>query len=205
MGKVIKLNNKKTVSSKQPEWTPEEIKAKIQPYIDYLNKPVKVYTSKTGSKWSAEEKEQLKQLVFKYTCECYSCTAMAEELKKYFPWRSIGSLLGKISEIRQNCYSELEKFYTVVSYGGVVVRDAECHYDLRTGKVNFGSYFDHRILQIAGLIDGPKTKIIIPGCADTEDKQRWYQEIQDKVLTLFDFQAKKGCKKTFLFLKHQTY
>lgn len=45
MGEIIDIKQKKKINtaSKKPEWTPEEIKAKIQPYADYLNQPNKVY------------------------------------------------------------------------------------------------------------------------------------------------------------------
>ncbi|WP_027623539.1 MULTISPECIES: hypothetical protein [Clostridiaceae] len=152
MAKVINFNKQQKQQSSKPDWTPEEIKTKIQPYVDYLNKPNKVFYSKKGDKWTEEENEQFKRLVFKYTVECYSCTAMAEEFKKYYPWRSNNSILAKISDIRQSCYEELEDFYFKVAYCLPITKDAQMHYS--AGKIEFGSYLQNRMLQMAGLIEG---------------------------------------------------
>lgn len=153
VAKVINLNQRQN-KSKKPDWTPEEIQSKIQPLVDYLNIPNKVFYSRKGDKWTEEENKQMKRLVFQYTCECYSCTAMAEEFKKYFPWRTINSLLSKISDIRQACYEELEDFYFKVAYCLPITKDAQMHYS--AGKIEFGSYLQHRMLQMAGLIPEPE-------------------------------------------------
>jgi hypothetical protein len=152
----ISEHKRKYSKSSKPDWTPEEIKTKIQPLVDYLNTPNKVFYSKKGDRWTEEENEQFKRLVFKYTVECYSCTAMADEIKRFFPWRTASSILSKISDIRQSCYEELEKFYTVINYGDVVVRDAQLHYSSITGKIDFGNYIHYRMLQLAGLLPEPK-------------------------------------------------
>lgn len=194
MSNIIDLKSYKrkrnTVNSKKPNFTPEEIQKKTQPYIDYLNKPNKVFVSKKGDRWTTEENEQFKRLVFKYTVECYSCTAMAEEIKKFFPWRTKSAILRKISEVRQNCYEELENFYTVVNYGGVVVRDAKLHYSPKTG-IQFGCYLHERMLQMAGLIEGPEIK------ENEKSNKKLIERIErgniakQKALDLFKFREKK--------------
>lgn len=193
--KYLRKNNKNQNKSKNPDWTPKEIQAKIQPYIDFLNKPNKVFLSKSGDKWTEEENEQMKKLVFQYTCECYSCTAMAEEFKKYYPWRTTNSILAKISNIRQSCYQELEDFYFKVAYCRVIVKDAQMHYS--AGKVSFGNYLQYRMLQMAGLIPGPEKDEEKDNKIDKMVREG--ELIKERALKLFDFNTKKRLQRSISY------
>lgn len=196
MAKVIDFKNARSkkikVVSSRPDWTPEEIQPKIQPYIDYLNKPAKKFFSKSGDRWTTEEIEQIKQLVFKYTCECYSCTAMADEFKKYYPWRSVDSILSKIAYIRQSCYGELENFYFKVAYCAVAVRDAQMHY--YAGKIEFGCYLQYRILQEAGFIPGPDKNETDKKVEKFNNEYKDDYKIQQAATKIFNLRERKRIK-----------
>lgn len=193
--RFLRENNKNQNRTQKPDWTPKEIQEKIQPYIDFLNKPNKVFLSKKGDKWTEEENEQMKKLVFQYTCECYSCTAMAEEFKKYYPWRSTNSILAKISNIRQTCFDELEDFYLKVAYCSVIVKDAKMHYS--AGKISFGSYLQQRMLQMAGLIPGPEEDKEKDSELDKMIKEA--NIIKEKALMLFKFNEKKRLQRNISY------
>lgn len=190
MAKVINFNKQQKVKSSKPDWTPEEIKSKIQPLVDYLNTPNKVFYSKKGDRWTEEENEQIKKLVFEYTCECYSCTDMAEEFKKYFPWRSINSILAKISNVRQTCFDELEDFYLKVAYCKTIVKDAQMHYS--AGKISFGGYLHHRMLQMAGLI--PDSELSEQENNEIKEKIEEADTLTQIAVNIFNMNKKKRIK-----------
>lgn len=153
MGKVIQFKKRKDNETEfDNEYiTIEEIKAKIKKMIEELNRPFKVFYSKTGERYTQEENEQIKRMVMKLTCQCMSCTYQAKEMKKYWPNRTESSLLAKISEARKKYYNEIEFVYGAVCYGGFVVKNQD-KLKVNLDKINPESYIFRRILELVGLI-----------------------------------------------------
>lgn len=176
---------------KKPGWTPEQIEAKIKPYIEYLNKTPKKFLSKSSEKWTEEENEEFKRLVIKYTVECYTRKDMAEEIHKYFPWRTETSILGKISYVNQKNFKEIDDFYGKINYGGVVIRDAEMHYNSITHKIDFGNYLQLRMLQMVGLIPSPEEDESDETLKQLNEIYKKNNKLKNAALIIFDLNKKK--------------